>query len=170
MDAVDAGTVTIAVEALTAEDARLELARLAEVLGAANDAYHTQDAPLMPDADYDALKRRNSAIEARFPELKRSDSPSDQVGAAPAEAFGKVVHRIPMLSLANEFEADGIHEFNTRIRRFLNLAADAPLAYVAEPKIDGLSLSLRYEGGRLVQAATRGDGEVGEDVTANART
>lgn len=164
------GTGIIAVEDLTAEDARRELARLAEVLGQANDAYHSRDAPLMSDADYDALKRRNSAIEARFPELKRPDSPSDQVGAAPAEGFGKIVHRVPMLSLANEFSADGIHDFDARVRRFLALGAEAPLAYVAEPKIDGLSLSLRYEGGRLTCAATRGDGEVGEDVTANART
>jgi DNA ligase (NAD+) len=164
------GTTSVAVEELTAEDARLELARLAELLGAANEAYHIQDAPILSDAAYDELKRRNSAIEARFPELKRPDSPSDQVGAAPAEAFGKVVHRIPMLSLANAFAADGIHEFDARIRRFLNLSSDAPLAFVAEPKIDGLSLSLRFEGGRLIQAATRGDGEVGEDVTANALT
>jgi DNA ligase (NAD+) len=164
------GTATIAVEDLTAEDAWLELARLSAVLAAANEAYHTRDAPLIPDAEYDALKLRNAAIEARFPELKRPDSPSEQVGSAPAEGFGKVVHRVPMLSLANEFAPEGIHEFDARTRRFLNLSPDAALAYVAEPKIDGLSLSLRYEGGQLVEAATRGDGEVGENVTANART
>ena len=116
MDVASAGTATLAVEALMAEDVRLELARLAELLGAANEAYHTQDAPIMSDADYDALKRRNAAIEARFPELKRPDSPTDHVGAAPAEAFGKVVHRIPMLSLANEFAAEGIHDFDARVR------------------------------------------------------
>jgi DNA ligase (NAD+) len=164
------GTATVAVGDLTAEDARLELARLAARLGEANDAYHFHDAPVMPDAEYDALKLRNDAIEGRFPELKRPDSPSEKVGAAPSEGFGKVVHRVPMLSLANEFAAEGIREFDARTRRFLNLGPDAPLAYVAEPKIDGLSLSLRYEGGRLVQAATRGDGEVGENVTANALT
>ncbi|WP_037279322.1 NAD-dependent DNA ligase LigA [Rubellimicrobium mesophilum] len=160
----------LAVEVLTEGDAQAELARLATILEAANEAYHTQDAPFLSDAEYDALKIRNAAIEARFPGLKRSDSPTEKVGSAPAEGFGKVVHRVPMLSLANEFSAEGIHEFDARIRRYLNLDAEAPLAYVAEPKIDGLSLSLRYEGGRLVQAATRGDGEVGENVTANALT
>ncbi|WP_246082494.1 NAD-dependent DNA ligase LigA [Rubellimicrobium rubrum] len=136
----------------------------------ANAAYHEHDAPIMSDAEYDLLKIRNAAIEARFPSLKRSDSPSEQVGATPAEAFGKVVHRVPMLSLANAFAAEEITEFDTRIRRYLNLGTETALAYVAEPKIDGLSLSLRYENGRLVQAATRGDGEVGENVTANALT
>jgi DNA ligase (NAD+) len=165
-----AATAAIKVDDLTADDARLELDRLSGLLSAANRAYHSEDAPVMSDADYDALKARNAAIEIRFPELKRADSPSEQVGAAPAEGFGKVVHRVPMLSLANEFAAEGIHEFDARIRRFLNLRAEAPLAYVAEPKIDGLSLSLRYEEGHLVQAATRGDGEVGENVTANAET
>ena len=170
MTAQETATAAIPVEMLTPEDARLELARLSGVLEAANAAYHRDDAPVISDADYDALKSRNAAIEVRFPELKRPDSPSEQVGAAPAEGFGKVVHRVPMLSLANEFAAEGIHDFDARIRRFLNLGPEAPLAYVAEPKIDGLSLSLRYERGRLVQAATRGDGEVGENVTANAGT
>jgi DNA ligase (NAD+) len=158
------------VEDLTEPQARAELARLAQVLAAANTAYHTQDAPEISDADYDALKARNSAIEARFPGLKRTDSPSDQVGAAPAEGFAKVRHSIRMLSLGNAFEDEDITEFDARIRRYLGLAEDAPLAYTSEPKIDGLSLSLRYEGGHLVQAATRGDSEVGENVTANART
>lgn len=159
-----------AVETLTEAEAREELARLAQAIDAANEAYHTHDAPTISDADYDALKLRNAALEARFPGLKRADSPTDRVGGALAEGFGKVVHRVPMLSLANEFAGEGIHDFDARIRRYLNLAPEASLAYVAEPKIDGLSLSLRYEEGRLVQAATRGDGEVGENVTANAMT
>jgi DNA ligase (NAD+) len=156
------------VEALTEDEARGELARLAEAIGAANRAYHTLDAPELSDAEYDALKRRNAAIEAQFPGLKRADSPSDQVGAAVAEGFGKIAHRRPMLSLENAFAADEVAEFDDRVRKFLGLQG-AP-GYTAEPKIDGLSLSLRYERGVLVQAATRGDGEVGENVTENART
>ncbi|WP_411976441.1 NAD-dependent DNA ligase LigA [Sulfitobacter faviae] len=148
----------------------MELARLAEVLRAANTAYHTEDAPEISDAEYDALKRRNVEIEARFPNLKRADSPSEQVGAPVAEGFGKIRHAVPMLSLANAFDAEEVTEFDARIRKYLGLGADAPLAYTAEPKIDGLSLSLRYENGVLVQAATRGDGAVGENVTENART
>jgi DNA ligase (NAD+) len=163
-------TSDIAVDKLTEQDAAAELARLAELLNAANEAYHGRDAPEITDADYDAAKRRNAEIEARFPALKRADSPSDRVGGAPAEAFSKVTHDVPMLSLANAFEAEEVTEFDARIRRYLNLPAEAPLRYTAEPKIDGLSLSLRYEGGKLVQAATRGDGTVGENVTANART
>ncbi|MEM6589025.1 MAG: NAD-dependent DNA ligase LigA [Pseudomonadota bacterium] len=160
----------IEVEALTPETASAELARLSHVLGAANTAYHGEDAPEISDADYDALKARNRAIEARFPGLKRADSPSEQVGAAPSEAFAKVTHAVRMLSLSNAFDETDVAEFDTRIRRYLGLDDDAPLAFTAEPKIDGLSLSLRYEKGRLMQAATRGDGEVGENVTANART
>ncbi|MDF3349347.1 NAD-dependent DNA ligase LigA [Sulfitobacter sp. KE34] len=163
-------TSQIEVEALTKAQAETELARLAEVLSAANSAYHTEDAPEISDAEYDALKRRNAEIEARFPDLKRADSPSEQVGAPVAEGFGKIRHAVPMLSLANAFDAEEVTEFDTRIRKYLGLGADAPLAYTAEPKIDGLSLSLRYENGVLVQAATRGDGAVGENVTANART
>jgi len=158
------------VEALSEAQAAEELARLARVLAEADTAYHTRDAPRMSDAEYDALKARNAAIEARFPHLKRADSPSDRVGAAPSEAFAKVTHAVRMLSLANAFEAGEITDFDTRIRRYLGLGDDAPLTCTAEPKIDGLSLGLRYEAGRLVQAATRGDGEVGENVTANART
>ncbi|MGF6860790.1 DNA ligase (NAD+) [Rhodobacteraceae bacterium MBR-64] len=154
---------------LTEEQAAAELARLAGAIAAANRAYHTEDAPQISDAAYDALKARNAAIEARFAHLKRADSPSDQVGAAPAETFSKVRHAVRMLSLANAFSAEDVVEFDAGIRRYLGLG-DAPLAYTAEPKIDGLSLSLRYEGGALVQAATRGDGETGENVTANART
>ncbi|AYE86436.1 NAD-dependent DNA ligase LigA [Sulfitobacter sp. D7] len=163
-------TSQIEVEALTKAQAETELARLAEVLNAANTAYHTEDAPEISDAEYDALKRRNAAIEARFPDIKRADSPSEQVGAPVAEGFGKVRHAVPMLSLANAFDAEEVTEFDARIRKYLGLGSDAPLAYTAEPKIDGLSLSLRYEKGVLVQAATRGDGAVGENVTANART
>ena len=157
-----------AVEALTEAEARAELAHLAKALSAANTAYHTLDAPEISDAEYDALKRRNLAIEARFPGLKRSDSPSDVVGAAVADGFGKVAHRVRMLSLENAFAAEEVAEFDDRIRRFLGFTGD--VSYTAEPKIDGLSLSLRYENGVLIQAATRGDGEVGEDVTQNART
>nr|WP_247744660.1 NAD-dependent DNA ligase LigA [Sulfitobacter sp. R18_1] len=155
---------------MTKAQAETELARLAEVLSAANTAYHTEDAPEISDAEYDVLKRRNAEIEARFPDLKRADSPSEQVGAPVAEGFGKIRHAVPMLSLANAFDAEEVTEFDARIRKYLGLGADAPLAYTAEPKIDGLSLSLRYENGVLVQAATRGDGAVGENVTANART
>ena len=156
------------VGALTEADAQDELARLAAVLAAANAAYHRLDAPEMSDAAYDALKRRNAAIEARFPRLKRSDSPSDQVGATVADGFGKVRHARPMLSLENAFADEDVAEFDDRVRKFLGHSG--ALLYTAEPKIDGLSLSLRYEGGVLMQAATRGDGEVGENVTENART
>jgi len=158
------------VEELTPQQAMEELARLAEAIAQANLAYHQADAPEISDADYDALKRRNAAIEAAFPALKRPDSPSEQVGASPSEAFAKVRHAVRMLSLENAFAEAEVPEFVTRIRRFLNLPDDAPLAFTAEPKIDGLSLSLRYEAGRLVTAATRGDGETGENVTPNART
>ncbi len=158
------------VEALTQAEAADELARLALLLAEANLAYHTEDAPELTDADYDALKARNAAIEARFPDLKRGDSPSDQIGAPLAEGFAKVRHEVRMLSLENAFAEADIAEFDERVRRYLGVPSDEALAYVAEPKIDGLSLSLRYEGGRLVQAATRGDGETGENVTENART
>ena len=147
-----------------------ELAALAAALAAANRAYHQADAPEISDAEYDALKRRNAAIEARFPELKRPDSPSEQVGAAPSEGFAKVRHARPLYSLENAFDEAEVPEFVDRVRRFLNLPAGEPLAFTAEPKIDGLSLTLRYEGGLLVAAATRGDGETGENVTPNART
>ena len=156
------------VEALSEAEAKAELSRLAKLIVAANLAYHTFDAPELSDGDYDALKRRNAAIEARFPALKRADSPSEQVGAGVAEGFGKIRHQRAMLSLENGFEDADIEDFDQRVRRYLNLSL--PLAFTAEPKIDGLSLSLLYRDGVLVQAATRGDGEVGEDVTANART
>ncbi|WP_299042221.1 NAD-dependent DNA ligase LigA [uncultured Tateyamaria sp.] len=163
-------TDQIEIDALTEDQARAELAALARMLHEANQAYHTDDAPEISDAEYDRLKQRNAAIEARFPDLKRDDSPSEQVGGSVADGFSKVTHTVAMLSLANAFEDADVGEFDGRIRKYLALAADAPLAYTAEPKIDGLSLSLRYEDGVLVQAATRGDGAVGENVTANART
>lgn len=154
--------------ALTEAEARNELARLAAEIAAANQAYHMLDAPEISDADYDALKRRNAEIEARFPHLKRADSPSDQVGAPVSDGFGQIRHEVRMLSLANAFDDAEVADFDGRVRSFLG--TEARIAYVAEPKIDGLSLSLRYEGGVLVQAATRGDGEVGENVTENALT
>ena len=156
------------VESLSEAEAAGELARLSALIGAANRAYHTLDAPEISDAEYDALKRRNAAIEARFPGLKREDSPSDRVGGEVADGFGKVRHAVPMLSLENAFEDREVFDFDERVRRYLN--HEGALDYTAEPKIDGLSLSLRYEAGRLVQAATRGDGEIGENVTANALT
>lgn len=162
-------TADIKINKLTTDQATAELARLADVLGRANAAYHTDDAPDIDDATYDALKRRNTAIEARFPDLKRDDSPTDQVGAPVSDAFSKVPHAQRMLSLGNAFSDEDVRDFDSGVRKFLGMA-DGSLAYTAEPKIDGLSLSLRYEGGRLVQAATRGDGAVGENVTANART
>ncbi|TPE50479.1 NAD-dependent DNA ligase LigA [Amaricoccus solimangrovi] len=155
---------------LSLDEAAEELRALADRLNAANREYHQEDAPKLSDAEYDALKRRNAEIEALYPELRRADSPSEQVGAAPAEGFAKVRHVVPMLSLENAFEDAELVEFDARVRRFLGLSAEEPLAFTAEPKIDGLSLSLRYEKGVLVQAATRGDGETGENVTANART
>ncbi len=155
---------------LSPQEAMEELAALAAAIADANRAYHQADAPTISDAAYDDLKRRNFAIETRFPELKRPDSPTEQVGAAPSEGFAKVRHARPLYSLENAFEPEEVAEFSDRVRRFLNIAPDAPLAFTAEPKIDGLSLSLRYERGRLVTAATRGDGETGENVTANART
>ena len=157
------------VEALDETGARAELERLAGLLGAANAAYHQKDAPEISDAEYDALKARNAAIEARFPELRREDSPSEQVGAAPAEGFGKIQHRVRMMSLSNAFDDEDVTDFVDGIARYLGMSA-GDLAFTAEPKIDGLSLSLRYEKGKLIYAATRGDGAEGEDVTANART
>jgi DNA ligase (NAD+) len=161
---------SISIADLKEEEARAELARLADLLLWANRLYHGEDAPEISDAEYDALKRRNAEIEEKFPHLKRSDSPSDQVGARPADGFSKVTHAQRMMSLGNAFDDQDVADFDRSIRKYLGLSSDAPLAYTAEPKIDGLSLSLRYEQGKLVQAATRGDGEVGENVTANART
>lgn len=151
-------------------DAAAELARLAAEIAYHNARYHTDDAPEISDADYDALVRRNAAIEAAFPQLVRADSPSLKVGAAPAGHLAKVAHAKAMMSLDNGFADEDITDFDGRVRRFLSLAADETVALTAEPKIDGLSCSLRYENGQLVQALTRGDGAIGEDVTANVRT
>jgi DNA ligase (NAD+) len=158
------------VEKLTPEEAAVELERLAGLIAEADAAYYQDDAPLMTDAEYDAARLRNAAIEARFPNLKREDSPSERVGAAAHDGFAKAAHAAPMLSLDNAFSDEDVSDFVDRIRRFLGLGADAPVAITAEPKIDGLSLSLTYEKGKLKRAATRGNGEVGEDVTDNART
>ncbi|KQY30090.1 DNA ligase [Caulobacter sp. Root487D2Y] len=159
----------IAVADLTEAQAVEELERLADQLATHDLRYHQQDAPTISDAEYDALKRRNLDIEERFPHLVRDNSPSMRVGAARAEQFSPVEHGVPMLSLDNAFSNDEATDFDARIRRFLRLGSE-PVFYTAEPKIDGLSASLRYEKGVLVQGATRGDGRVGEDVTANLRT
>ncbi|WP_413206276.1 NAD-dependent DNA ligase LigA [Rhodospirillum sp. A1_3_36] len=160
----------IPVTDLTAEQAAEDLALLAAEIARHDALYHGKDAPEISDGDYDALVRRNREIEARFPELIREDSPSRRVGTAPTEGFDKVTHAVPMLSLGNVFDDDEAREFDQKIRRFLSLDAEAPIPYVAEPKIDGLSFSARYEGGRFVRAATRGDGTTGEDITANMMT
>ena len=158
------------VEDLSADEASAELARLAAEISHHDRLYYQSDAPEISDADYDELRRRNEAIEARFPELARPDSPSKRIGAPAVETFAKVRHRVPMLSLGNAFDDGEVVDFAARVRRFLSLKADDPLAVTAEPKIDGLSISIRYEKGRLVEAATRGDGAEGENVTANVRT
>jgi DNA ligase (NAD+) len=151
-------------------EAANRLMRLARAIARHDRAYHDRDAPTISDADYDALVRENAELEAQFPHLVRADSPSRRVGVVPTSSLAKVTHARPMLSLENAFAADEVAEFVGRVRRFLNLAPDAPVALTAEPKIDGLSCSLRYESGVLLLAATRGDGTVGEDVTANVRT
>jgi DNA ligase (NAD+) len=158
------------VEKITERKAVAELERLAAEIAKHDVAYHREDAPTISDADYDALRQRNAAIEARFPALIRPDSPSKRLGAAPSEKFEKVRHRVPMLSLDNAFEDDDIASFVDRIRRFLGLPAEEHVAMTAEPKIDGLSSSLRYERGRFVLGATRGDGFEGENVTRNLMT
>lgn len=155
---------------LTPSEAKAELERLSAEIAHHDALYHRHDSPEISDADYDALRARNSEIEDRFPQLVRSDSPSQSVGAAPAEGFGKIRHRVPMLSLGNAFSDEDVADFLQRIRRFLGLAETDVLALTAEPKIDGLSISLRYDNGRLTEAATRGDGTEGENVTANVRT
>jgi DNA ligase (NAD+) len=165
-----AKTTTIPVPKLTEAQAKAELKRLAAEIGEHDARYYQEDAPSISDAAYDALRRRNEEIEARFPDLVRLDSPSRKVGAQPASKFAKVRHAVPMLSLGNAFADEEVSEFVERIRRFLRLPEDERVVFTAEPKIDGLSCSLRYEAGRLVRAATRGDGTEGEDVTANVKT
>jgi DNA ligase (NAD+) len=160
----------IPVADLTAAQAQAELKRLAAEIAAHDKHYYQNDAPTVSDAAYDALRRRNEEIEARFPELVREDSPSRRVGAQPSQKFAKVRHAVPMLSLGNAFSDAEVAEFVQRVRRFLRLPADENVVFTAEPKIDGLSCTLRYEGGRLMRGATRGDGTEGEDVTANVST
>src|SRR6266851_6906244 len=155
---------------LTEAQAKAELKRLAAEIAAHDRRYYQEDAPTVSDATYDALRRRNEEIEARFPDLVREDSPSRRVGAQPSQKFAKVRHAVPMLSLGNAFADEEVAEFVERVRRFLRLAKDEKVTFTAEPKIDGLSCTLRYEGGRLVRGATRGDGTEGEDVTANVGT
>ena len=159
------------VEALSEAEAAKELARLAEEIAGHDRRYHAEDAPTISDADYDALTRRNLAIEQRFPDLVREDSPSKRVGAPPAEGFAKVRHAVPMLSLAKAYTDQDVVDFIERAYAASSSATrNSNIAFTAEPKIDGLSASLRYEKGVLVQGATRGDGTVGEDITANLKT
>ena len=155
---------------LSEAEAANRLMRLAKEIARHDRLYHDNDAPEISDAEYDALVRENRELEARFPQLVRADSPSQRLGAAPTSALAKVTHARPMLSLDNAFSEEDVREFVGRVRRFLSLSENEPVAITAEPKIDGLSCSLRYEHGQLVLAATRGDGTTGEDVTANVRT
>ncbi|MFT4699699.1 MAG: DNA ligase (NAD+) [Yoonia sp.] len=162
--------LTINAADVVAADAVGLLERLASLLGNANTAYHTQDDPALDDATYDRLKRLNLTIETAFPHLKAAQSPSDQVGASVSEKFSKITHAVRMLSLGNAFNTGDVADFEKSVRKFLNIGDETPLSFTAEPKIDGLSLSLRYENGSLKQAATRGDGTVGENVLANSLT
>lgn len=168
MSSKDIGTVSV--DELSEAQAKAELKRLAGLIRHHDELYYQQDAPEISDAEYDELRQRNEAIEARYPKLVRADSPSRRIGAVPAEGFGKVRHRVPMLSLANAFDDEDVTQFVERIHRFLGLDASTALAFTAEPKIDGLSISLRYLKGRLTEAATRGDGAEGENVTRNVMT
>ncbi|MDP1732257.1 MAG: NAD-dependent DNA ligase LigA [Devosia sp.] len=158
------------IESFSEDEARAELDRLHMLIGAADIAYHQQDRPEISDAEYDALKLRYLALEGAFPELKRPDSLEDKVGAAPAEGFAKVRHAVPMLSLGNAFADEDVVDFVERAKRFFEREKDLELVFTAEPKIDGLSASLRYENGVFVKGATRGDGAVGEDITENLKT
>ena len=157
-------------ENLTKEQAKEELKNLAEELAKLDNAYYQKDAPLLEDYLYDELKKRNEKIENLFPELILSNTPSKKVGATALDAFSKITHKEAMLSLSNIFEEEEIIEFTARIRRFLNLSSTDELDFIAEPKIDGLSFSILYENGKLINAATRGDGAVGEDITQNILT
>ncbi len=159
-----------AVEKLSKEEAVTELAALASEIAAHDVAYHQKDAPKISDAEYDLLRRRNELIEERFPKLAREDSPSKKVGAKPSSRFEKVQHAVAMLSLGNVFSDEEVSKFDESVKKFLNLSVDEPLGYVAEPKIDGLSASLRYENGKFVLGATRGDGQEGENITLNLLT
>ena len=158
----------IAVENLSDEMAKDELTYLAELLNKANSAYHGIDSPIMTDAEFDFLKKRNLEIELKFPQYKKPDSPTEKIGYLPSETFSKIKHSKKMFSLANGFENNDLYDFDEQVKRFLNFRVSEPLEYTVEPKIDGLSLSLRYEKGELVFAATRGDGTTGENVTENA--
>ncbi len=159
-----------AVEKLTAKDAAAELEALAAEIADHDRHYHQDDAPVVSDAEYDKLRQRNEAIEARFPDLVRPDSPSGRVGAEPSSKFEKVRHAVPMLSLGNAFDDEDVADFRARVIKFLNLKDSDNLELTAEPKIDGLSASIRYESGKLVLAATRGDGSEGENITRNIKT
>ena len=161
---------TLAVEDLSEKQAAQELDRLAQEMAGHDKRYHQDDAPTITDAEYDALEAATTAIETRFPDLIREDSPSKRVGALPAAGFDKVRHSVPMLSLGNVFSDEEVEDFFARFRRFLSLDDDEPVEIIAEPKIDGLSFTARYENGRLAVAATRGDGQEGEDITANLKT
>src|ERR1700735_3575203 len=163
-------TTKLAVDDLTEKQAKAEHARLGAEIAGHDRRYYQDDAPSVSDADYDALRRRYNAIEERFPQLRTLESLSQRVGAAPSGRFAKVRHAVPMLSLDNAFAEEDVVDFVGRIRRFLRLPDDEEIAFSAEPKIDGLSMSLRYEDGALVTGATRGDGAEGEDVTANVKT
>jgi DNA ligase (NAD+) len=164
------GLREVAVDQLTELDAHAELSALAKEIAEHDKRYYQHDDPTIDDAAYDALRARNTAIEEKFPHLKRKDSPTDKVGTPVQSGFSKITHAVPMLSLGNAFAEEDVQDFLDRIRRFLGLDAGEELAIVSEPKIDGLSISLRYENGKFVQAATRGDGRVGEDVTRNILT
>ena len=161
-------TDCIAIEDLSDDMAKDELTRLANLLDEANLAYHGDDSPIMTDAEFDFLKKRNLEIELKFPQYKKPNSPTEKIGSLPSETFSKIKHSKKMFSLANAFENSDLYDFDEQVRRFLNFRRSEPIEYTVEPKIDGLSLSLRYEKGQLVFAATRGDGTTGENVTANA--
>jgi len=155
---------------MTEAEAKKRLTALALEIKAADQQYYQDDAPLLSDAEYDALRHENAELEAAFPHLIRKDSPSKSIGAKPSGKFGKITHSVPMLSLDNAFSDEDVIDFVARVKRFLSLDENAPLTFTAEPKIDGLSASIRYENGTLISGATRGDGRVGEDVTANLST